>query len=85
LIASAINMNGSISQDGWVPVICIALVGTLSYIAVVGLLRYFGKRALTKMNAFDMVVTVAVGSAFASAVMTKDTRSQTGWQRLSCY
>ena len=50
----------------------IAVVGTLSYIAVVALLRYFGKRALTKMNAFDMVVTVAVGSSFASAVMTKN-------------
>lgn len=59
-------------QDGWVPLIRIVVVGTLSYIAVVALLRYFGKRALTKMNAFDMVVTVAVGSSFASAVMTKN-------------
>ena len=59
-------------QDGWVPLIRIATVGTLSYIAVVALLRYFGKRALTKMNAFDMAVTVAVGSSFASAVMNKE-------------
>jgi len=57
--------------DGWVPILRVLLVGTLSYIAVVALLRYFGKRALTKMNAFDMVVTVAIGSAFASAVMSK--------------
>ncbi|MBV8673179.1 MAG: DUF421 domain-containing protein [Acidobacteriaceae bacterium] len=59
-------------QDGWVPIVRIVIIGTLSYIAVVALLRYFGKRALTKMNAFDMVVTVAVGSAFASAVMSKN-------------
>jgi len=65
-------MNHSMFQDGWVPLIRIATVGTLSYIAVVALLRYFGKRALTKMNAFDMVVTVAVGSSFASAVMNKE-------------
>lgn len=58
--------------DGWAPIIRIVVIGTISYIAVVALLRYFGKRALTKMNAFDMVVTVAVGSAFASAVMSKD-------------
>jgi uncharacterized membrane protein YcaP (DUF421 family) len=58
--------------DGWQPIIRILIVGTLSYVAVIALLRYFGKRALTKMNAFDIVVTVAVGSAFASAVMTKD-------------
>src|SRR3954451_11926732 len=59
--------------DGWMPILRVMVVGTLSYIAVVALLRYFGKRALTKMNAFDMVVTVAVGSAFASAVMAKAT------------
>ena len=58
--------------DGWRPILRIAVIGTLSYIVVVALLRYFGKRALTKMNAFDMVVTVAVGSAFASAVTSKD-------------
>jgi uncharacterized membrane protein YcaP (DUF421 family) len=40
---------------------------------VVALLRYFGKRALTKTNAFDLVVTVAIGSAFASAFTSKDT------------
>jgi uncharacterized membrane protein YcaP (DUF421 family) len=65
-------MSQSMFQDGWVPLIRIAVVGTLSYIAVVALLRYFGKRALTKMNAFDMIVTIAVGSSFASTVMTKD-------------
>ncbi len=58
--------------DGWQPIIRVVVVGTLSYVAVVALLRYFGKRALTKMNAFDMIVTVAVGSSFASAVMSKD-------------
>jgi uncharacterized membrane protein YcaP (DUF421 family) len=65
-------MNQSMFQDGWVPLVRIVVIGTLSYIAVVALLRYFGKRALTKMNAFDMVVTVAVGSSFSSAVMTKN-------------
>ncbi|HKO10741.1 MAG TPA: YetF domain-containing protein [Acidobacteriaceae bacterium] len=58
--------------DGWDPIIRIVVIGSLSYFAVVALLRYFGKRALTKMNAFDLVVTVAVGSAFASAVTSKN-------------
>ena len=39
--------------DGWHSLIRVCVVGTLSYIAVVALLRYFGKRALSKMNAFD--------------------------------
>ena len=58
--------------DGWRPVARILVVGTLSYIAVIALLRYFGKRALSKMNAFDIVVTVAVGSSFATAVTSKN-------------
>jgi hypothetical protein len=31
--------------DGWVPILRVLLIGTLSYITVVALLRYFGKRA----------------------------------------
>jgi uncharacterized membrane protein YcaP (DUF421 family) len=58
--------------DGLHPLVRICVVGTLSYIAVIALLRFFGKRALSKMNAFDIIITVAVGSCFASAVMTKD-------------
>jgi uncharacterized membrane protein YcaP (DUF421 family) len=65
------HMQSGMFADGWQPIIRVLVVGTLSYIAVVALLRYFGKRALSKMNAFDIVVTVAVGSAFASAVMSK--------------
>src|SRR3954471_13152425 len=64
-------MWGTLFADGWQPIFRVLVIGTLSYLAVVALLRYFGKRALTKMNAFDMVVTVAIGSAFASAVMAK--------------
>jgi hypothetical protein len=30
--------------DGWQPIVRIVVVGTFSYIAVVALLRYFGKR-----------------------------------------
>ena len=41
-------------------------------VALIALLRYFGKRALSKFNAFDVIITVAVGSCLASAVMTKD-------------
>jgi|tagenome__1003787_1003787.scaffolds.fasta_scaffold20984464_3 uncharacterized membrane protein YcaP (DUF421 family) len=65
-------MWGTLFADGWQPIFRVLVIGTLSYIAVVALLRYFGKRALTKMNAFDIVVTVAVGSAFASSVTSKD-------------
>lgn len=35
------------------------------------LLRLSGKRTLSKMNAFDLVVTVALGSTFASVLLDR--------------
>ena len=47
------------------------LVGTLAYVALVLLLRISGKRTLTKLNAFDLVVTVALGSTLATVLLSK--------------
>ncbi len=55
--------------DGWSPVIRTLVLGTLAYVALVILLRASGKRTLSKMNAFDFVITVAFGSTLAS-IMT---------------
>lgn len=41
------------------------LIGFLAYIGLILVLRVSGKRTLTKMNAFDLVVTVAIGSTLA--------------------
>ncbi len=49
------------------------LIGALAYIILVLLLRISGKRTLTKLNAFDLVVTVALGSTLASTIMSKST------------
>ncbi len=47
----------------------ILTVGPLAYVAIIVLLRTFGKRALSQMNAFDFVVTVAIGSLLATTVL----------------
>ena len=47
-------------------------VGTLAYAALIFLLRITGKRTLSKMNAFDLVVTVALGSTLATVLLSKD-------------
>ena len=60
--------------DSWSAVLRIVLVGAASYAALVLLLRLGGKRVLAKLNAFDLVVTVALGSMLASAVLSKDIR-----------
>jgi uncharacterized membrane protein YcaP (DUF421 family) len=44
----------------------------LAYAALVLVLRVSGKRTLAKMNAFDLVITVALGSTLASAVLNSD-------------
>lgn len=48
--------------DGWSDLLRILVVGSLAYAGLVGFLRVSGKRTLAKMNAFDLVVTVALGS-----------------------
>ena len=46
-------------------------MAVLSYLFLVALLRLTGKRTLTKMNAFDFIITVAFGSTFASVLLDK--------------
>jgi uncharacterized membrane protein YcaP (DUF421 family) len=56
----------------WAELGRVAVVGTLAYAALVLLLRISGKRTLTKLNAFDFVVTVALGSTLATVLLSKD-------------
>jgi uncharacterized membrane protein YcaP (DUF421 family) len=49
-----------------------AVVGSLAYLALVAMLRISGKRTLSQMNAFDFVVTVALGSTLATILLTQD-------------
>ena len=42
------------------------------------LLRVSGKRTLTKMNAFDLVVTVVLGSTLATVLFTKSVAQAEG-------
>ncbi|MBS3850124.1 DUF421 domain-containing protein [Devosia sp. BSSL-BM10] len=45
------------------------IVGTLAYIVLVLFLRISGKRTLAKLNAFDLVVTVALGSTLSAILL----------------
>lgn len=57
--------------NGWGPLGRTLLVGVLAYAALIFILRLSGKRTLAKMNAFDLVVTVAIGSTLATIVLNK--------------
>lgn len=58
--------------NDWPTLMRTALVGVLGYASLVMLLRISGKRTLSKMNAFDLVVTVALGSVLATILLNKD-------------
>lgn len=59
--------------DDWAGIGRVLLVGLLAYAGLVAILRVSGKRTLSKMNAFDLVVTVALGSCLATIILSKDT------------
>jgi uncharacterized membrane protein YcaP (DUF421 family) len=56
--------------DGYYPFVRILIVGALAYAALVVMIRVAGKRLLSKMNAFDLVVTVALGSTLATIFLS---------------
>lgn len=49
----------------------VALSSVLGYAGLVAMLRISGRRTLSKMNAFDLIVTVALGSILASIVLSR--------------
>jgi len=57
--------------DTWSGLLRVVVVAPLAYLALILFLRISGKRTLTKLNAFDLVVTVALGSTLSSIVLTK--------------
>lgn len=62
----------SILLDSGYVLLRIAVIGVLAYTSLIILLRVTGKRTLSKMNAFDFVVTVALGSTLATILLNKD-------------
>jgi uncharacterized membrane protein YcaP (DUF421 family) len=57
--------------ESWSGLGRILLVGVLAYVALVVILRISGKRTLTKLNAFDLVITVALGSTLSAVLLDK--------------
>ncbi|MCB1000295.1 MAG: DUF421 domain-containing protein [Ilumatobacteraceae bacterium] len=48
------------------------VASAVAYIVLVAVLRWSGKRTLAKLNAFDFVVTIALGSTLASIATSSD-------------
>lgn len=59
----------SMFVSSWFTLARTAIVGGLAYIALLAFLRVSGRRTLSKMNAFDLVLTVALGSTLATIIL----------------
>lgn len=55
----------------WTAVARVVVFSILAYAGLVLVLRTSGKRTLSKLNIFDLVVSVALGSALASVILTR--------------
>ncbi|WP_251975975.1 DUF421 domain-containing protein [Salinicola avicenniae] len=54
------------------PILHTLVVGALSFVALIAIIRLSGKRTLSKWNAFDFVVTIALGSTLSTALISTD-------------
>lgn len=65
---SMLNMFFSNMETIWRTIIA----SVLTYTFLIAILRITGKRTLSKLNVFDFIITVALGSTVASIIISKD-------------
>lgn len=58
--------------DGWDPLLRTILIAAFAYPGMLLMVRLSGHRTLAQLNAFDLIVTVALGSTLASVITTRD-------------
>lgn len=58
--------------DSWSQLGRIVLVGIAAYVFLIVVIRVSGKRTLSQLNAFDFIVTVALGSTLATILLSSD-------------
>lgn len=58
--------------DGVEPLIRILVVGSASYLFLLLAIRWAGPRALGRMQSFDLIIAVAIGSTFGRLLTAED-------------
>ncbi len=64
--------------DGWQPILRVLLIGACAYVFLLAAVRLAGKRSLAQLNAFDLIVSVALGSTLATVILARDVALATG-------
>ncbi|MFJ2150970.1 DUF421 domain-containing protein [Streptomyces microflavus] len=57
--------------DSWNELLRVPAMAGLAYFLLIAAVRLSGKRTLSKMNAFDLAVTVALGSTLATILLNR--------------
>ncbi len=58
--------------SNWEAIGRILILGAGSYFFLIFFLRVSGKRTLSKMNMFDLIITVSIGSTLATIILNKN-------------
>jgi uncharacterized membrane protein YcaP (DUF421 family) len=58
--------------DSWESIARTIIITIMAYAFLIFFLRTSGKRTLSKMNAFDFIVTIALGSTLATVMLNKN-------------
>ena len=78
MVVIASSLWGRLGQFGSWSVPEKILRTTVVYLAIVVLLRIFGKRELAQLNSFDLVVLLLLSNVVQNAIIGPDTRSGVG-------
>lgn len=57
--------------DSWEASGRIVITSLVAYSSLIAFLRITGKRSLSKLNAFDLVVTIALGSTLSTVILSR--------------
>ncbi|MEK3976446.1 MULTISPECIES: hypothetical protein [unclassified Psychrobacillus] len=68
----------------WLEIWRIILLGVMAYIVLIIMLRLARKRSLAQLNAFDLVITVSIGSVFATFMLDNKVSIFDGLQLYLC-
>lgn len=58
--------------NGWEAMLRTAVLAVCAYVGMLLMVRVAGQRTLAKMNAFDFIVTIALGSTLASVITSRN-------------
>ncbi len=72
ILAQKNNFMHNMFFDDWQSLLRAFILTILAYVTLIIFVRVSGKRTLSKMNAFDFLVTIALGSCLATVSLNKN-------------